>query len=43
MSELFDSQKKAIGDLRKLLDERLEKSNSRRKLTAKEAKRFNKL
>ena len=43
MSEWFDSQKKAIGNLRKLLDERLERSNPRRKLTAEEAKRLNKL
>lgn len=43
MSEWFDSQKKAIGNLRKLLDEQLERSNPRRKLTAEEAKRLNKL
>ena len=43
MSEWFDSQKKPNGNLRKLLQERIEKANPRRKLTAEETKRLAKL
>jgi hypothetical protein len=43
MSEWFDSQKKPNGNFRKLLQELIEKANPRRKLTAEEAKRLNKL
>jgi hypothetical protein len=43
MSEWYDSQKKLSGTLRKLLQERMEKSNPRRELTAEEAKRLAKL
>ena len=43
MSEWFDSQKKPNGNFRKLLQEVIEKANPRRKLTAEEAKRLNKL
>ena len=43
MSEWYDSQKQSIGNVRKLLHERIEKANSRRELTAEETKRLNKL
>ena len=43
MSEWFDSQKKTNGDFRKLLQERIEKANPRRELTAEENKRLSKL
>ena len=43
MSELFDSQKKPTDDLRKQLQERLEKSNPRRTLAADESRRLSKL
>ena len=43
MSEWFENQKKASGNLSKLLQERIDKANPRRKLTAEEAKRLNKL
>lgn len=43
MGEWYDSQKKLSGTLRKLLQERMEKSNPRRELTAEEAKRLAKL
>ena len=43
MSEWFDSQKKTNSDFQKLLKERIEKSNPRRKLSAEETKRLNKL
>jgi len=43
MSEWYDSQKKPNSDFRKLLQERLNKINPRRKLTAEEAKRLAKL
>ena len=43
MSEWFDSQKKTNGDFRKLLQERIEKANPRRELTAEETKRLRKL
>jgi len=44
MSEWYDSQKKTSGDFRKLLQERLDKANPRRKeLTNEEATKFTKL
>ena len=43
MSEWYDNQKKLSGKLRKLLQERMEKSNPRRTLTAEEHKRLSKL
>jgi tetratricopeptide (TPR) repeat protein len=43
MSEWFDSQKKPNSNFRKLLQERIEKANPRRNLTAVEAKRLAKL
>ena len=43
MSEWFDNQKKPKSNLRKLLQERIEKANPRRNLTAEEAKRLAKL
>jgi len=44
MSEWYDSQKKPNSDFRKLLKERLEKTNPRRlELTAEEKKRLAKL
>ena len=43
MSEWLDNQKKPSGDFLKLLEERINKANSRRKLTAEETKRFAKL
>jgi len=43
MSEWYDNQKKPSGNFRKLLKERIEKTNPRRKLTAEEAKRLTKL
>jgi|TARA_B110000090_G_C13223610_1_gene385804 hypothetical protein len=43
MSEWYDSQKKSSSDFRKLLQERLKKSNLRRKLSAEEEKRLSKL
>ena len=43
MSDWFDNQKKPSGNFRKLLQERIEKANPRRKLIAKEAKRLAKL
>jgi len=43
MSEWYDNQKKPSSNFRKLLQERIEKANPRRKLTAEEAKRLNKL
>ena len=42
-SEWFDGQKKINGDFRKLLQERIEKTNPRRELTAEETKRLSKL
>jgi|TARA_B110000114_G_scaffold168829_1_gene192160 hypothetical protein len=38
MSEWYDSQKKPSGDFRKLLQERTDKANPRRTLTAEEQK-----
>ena len=43
MSEWLDSQKKPASNFRKLLQERIEKANPRRKLTIEEAKRLAKL
>ena len=43
MSEWFDSQKKSSSNFRKLLQERIEKANPRRKLTVEETKRLAKL
>ena len=43
MSEWLDSQNKSSSNFRKLLQERIEKANPRRKLTAEEAKRLGKL
>ena len=43
MSEWLDSQKKFVSSIRQLLQERIEKVNPRRRLTAEETKRLNKL
>ena len=43
MSEWCDSKKKINSDFKKLLKERIEKGNPRRKLSAEETKRLNKL
>jgi hypothetical protein len=43
MNEWFDNQKKLTSSISKLLQERIEKANPRRKLTAEEIKRYNKL
>jgi tetratricopeptide (TPR) repeat protein len=43
MSEWLDNQKKQSTNFRKLLQERFEKANPRRKMTAEEAKRLSKL
>ncbi len=43
MSEWFDSQMKPSGNFRKLLQERIDKANPRRTLTAEEKKRLEKL
>ena len=43
MSEWLDNQKKQSSNIRKLLQERIEKSNPRLELTAEESKRLNKL
>ena len=43
MSELYDKQKQSTSSIRKLLQERIEKANVRRNLTAEECKRLNKL
>ena len=43
MSEWYDNQKKSISSIRKLLQERTEKTNPRRNLTTEEAKRLAKL
>ena len=43
MSEWLDNQKKPCGNFRQLLQERFQKSNPRRQLTADETKRLNKL
>jgi hypothetical protein len=43
MSDWLDNQKKPISNFRKLLQERIEKANPRRNLTAEETKRLAKL
>ena len=43
MSEWHDNQKKSGKNFRKLLQERIEKANPRRQLTAEETKRLNNL
>lgn len=43
MSEWYNSQKKPNSNLRKLLQERIEKANPSRNLTTEEAKRLSKL
>ena len=43
MSEWLDSQMKPSSNIRKLLQERIEKANPRRNLNAEEAKRLHKL
>jgi hypothetical protein len=43
LAEWLDSQKKPSSNFRKLLKERIEKSNPRRELTAEETKRLKKL
>ncbi len=43
MSEWLDNQKKPSGDFRNLLQERIDKSNPRRRLTAEESKQLGKL
>ena len=43
MSEWYDSQKKPSSNFRKLLLERIDKANPRRKLTAKEKRILSKL
>ena len=43
MSEWYDSEKKPIGNFRKLLKERIDKSNPRLTLSAEEQRRLSKL
>ena len=43
MSEWFDNQKNSNSNFRKLLQDRIDKSNPRHKLTAEETKRLAKL
>ena len=43
MSEWYDNQKQSTVNFRKLLQERIEKANPRRNLTAEETKRLNKV
>ena len=43
MSEWYDKQKQQSSNFRKFLNERIEKANPRRKLTAEETKRLAKL
>tara|TARA_B100000700_G_C14473213_1_gene591637 strand:- start:142 stop:339 length:198 start_codon:yes stop_codon:yes gene_type:complete len=43
MSEWYDNQKKPSSNIRKLLQERIDKANPRRKLTSEEEKRHSKL
>ena len=43
MSECYENQKKISSHFRKFLQERIEKANPRRELTAEETKRLNKL
>jgi len=40
MSEWFDSRRKPSSNIRKLLQERIDKANPRRELSAEEAKRL---
>ena len=40
MSESYDNQKKSNSSIRQLLQERIEKANPRRELTAEETKRL---
>ena len=43
MGEWLDNQKKQSSNIHKFLQERIEKANPRRELTAEETKRLNKL
>ena len=43
MSEWLDNQKQSISNISKLLQERIDKANPRRELTAQETKRLEKL
>ena len=43
MSEWYDNQKQSISNIRQLLQERLDKTNPRRTLTADEQRRLSKL
>jgi|TARA_B110000914_G_scaffold217712_1_gene224155 hypothetical protein len=43
VSEWYDNQKKPNGNLRKLLQERIDKANPRRQLTSEETKRLTRL
>ena len=43
MSEWLDNQKNSNSNFRQLLQERIEKTNPRRKLTSEETKRLSKL
>jgi len=43
VGEWFDNQKQSSGNFYKLLQEQIEKANPRRKLSAEETKRLNKL
>jgi hypothetical protein len=43
MSEWYENQKKSISSIHQLLQERFEKSNTRRKLITEETKRCSKL
>ena len=43
MSEWYDSQKKPNSNFRKSLQERIDKTNPRRTLTAKEERRLSKI
>jgi hypothetical protein len=43
MSVWFENQKKSSGNLSQLMQERIEKANPRRKLSAEEANRLKKL
>ena len=43
MSEWYDNQKQSSSNIRKLLQERIEKANPRRNLTADETRRLAKL
>lgn len=43
MSEWYDNQKQSISSIRQLVEERIEKANPRRTLTAEQTKRLAKL